>query len=61
MTTRLTNNKQFKDWSKTKAAETSFKIDAAKLWNSAPKEIKNAVALTAAKSAIIKFCNTLTI
>ena len=43
--TRSANNSHFKDWSKTKVAESSFTIDATKLWNIAPDTIKNAVSL----------------
>ena len=61
MTTRKTKHKQFKDWSKTKVAESSFTTDAAKLWNMAPKEIKNVVTISAAEAEIFKFCNSLPI
>ena len=43
---------------KSKAGSESVSIDAAKLWNNAPAEIKNALTLKGAKREIKKFCKT---
>ena len=49
----------WKDSAKTKAASESLSIDAAKLWNNAPTEIKTAPTLRVAKKAIKKYCKLL--
>ena len=56
---RQTTTKQWKDSAKTKAASESLSIDAARLWNNATVEIKNAPTLRGAKREIKKFCKTL--
>ena len=52
-------NRIFKDNCKYKKSESSFHIDAARLWNAAPKEITNATSLGTVKSAVLLFCKTL--
>ena len=44
-----------------KAASESIGIDSAKLWNLAPTEVKDALTLGMAKSAIKKYCKNLEI
>ena len=56
---RLNTTKMWKDSAKTKAASESLSIDAAKLWNNAPTEIKTAPTLRVAKKAIKKYCKLL--
>ena len=58
---RQSTVKLWKDSAKTKVASESFSIDAAKLWNNATDEIKNALTLRGAKREIKKFCKTLEI
>ena len=55
-TTRL-----WKENCRSKQASKSFTIDAARLWNKAPQEIKNALTINEAKKAIKKYCNNLPI
>ena len=58
---RQSTVKLWKESAKTKVASESFSIDAAKLWNNATDEIKNALTLRGAKREIKKFCKTLEI
>ena len=61
---RETRNKLervFVDWCTTKKAESSFLIDAAKLWNHSPNAIKMANSLTTAKNEILEYCRSLPI
>ena len=58
---RPKTTKKWKDYAKTKAASESIGIDCAKLWNSAPLEIKNANTLYGAKIEIKKFCRLIEI
>ena len=63
-TERDTRNKPervFLDWCKTKKAESSFHIDAAKLWNHCPNAIKMSNTLNTAKIEILKYCRNLPI
>ena len=46
---------------KTQSAQTSFVRDAGKVWNRAPRQIKEAVTLTEAKKEIKTYCKTLPI
>ena len=52
-------NRIFKDTCKFKKSESSFHVDAARLWNAAPAVIKSALTLHSAKKEIDKFCKTL--
>ena len=56
---RLQTNRVFNDTCKLKKSESSFHIDAARLWNAAPPEITNATSLGTAKSAIRLHCKKL--
>ena len=56
---RLQPNRIFKDRCKLKKSESSFHIDAARLWNAAPAAIKSTLTLYSAKKEIDKFCKTL--
>ena len=58
---RPNTTKIWKDSARSKAASESISIDSAKLWNLAPKEVKDAQTLWSAKSAIKKYCKTLEI
>ena len=49
---RTQTNRVFNDSAKLKIASHSFNIDAAKLWNQAPKSVTEAATLLAAKTAI---------
>ena len=52
-------NRLLKDNCKLKRNEASFSIDAARLWNAAPKEITEATSIEIAKTAIRRFCKNL--
>ena len=52
-------NRIFKDTCKLKKSESSFHVDAARLWNAAPAVIKSALTLHTAKNEIDKFCKSL--
>ena len=52
-------NRLLKDNCKLKRNEASFSIDAARLWNAAPKEITEATSIEVAKAAIRHFCKNL--
>ena len=54
-------NRTFNDYCRLQKSEYSFHVDAAKLWNYAPTEIKSALSLPLAKKAIDKFCHLLPI
>ena len=56
---RLQPNRVFNDTCRLKKSESSFNIDAARLWNAAPQEITNASSLNIAKKAIDLFCKNL--
>ena len=58
---RTTSIKEWKDDCKTKAASESVSRDTARLWNKAPKVIKEAHSLNQAKTEIKKFARTLEI
>ena len=56
-TERPTSIKQWKDSANLKIAQESFTIDAARLWNLAPTDIKQAESLQKAKTNIKKWCS----
>ena len=58
---RPTSVKQWKDNAKLKCAQESFTIDAGRLWNQAPQDIKVAETLRIAKTSIKKWCSQMTI
>ena len=58
---RASSIKFWKDDAKTLAAKMSFNRDAARLWNSAPEQIKNVSTLNGAKKEIKIYCNTFTL
>ena len=58
---REQENRIFNDQCRLKKFENSFHVDAAKLWNHSPAEIRNAVNLNAAKTEIENFCKNLPI
>ena len=49
----------FKDMSKLHKAESSFNIDAARIWNAAPKTVTSAITLSLAKKSILLFVKSL--
>ena len=51
----------FNDTARLRMSQSSFNIDAAKVWNRAPKEVQNATTLYGAKRAIKIFCKSLPI
>ena len=51
----------WKEDCRTKQAASSFTIAAARLWNKAPANIKEASTLNEAKRALKDFCKSLTI
>ena len=56
---RETTMKLWKDDTKVTSARESFIRDAAKLWNNAPLNVKNAKTLYAAKKETLIYCQTL--
>ena len=54
-------NRIFNDSCRLLKSEQSFHVDAAKLWNGAPLEIRSSLTISAAKSATTKYCLTLPI
>ena len=56
---RQKSNRVFDDNCRLKNSELSFHIDAARVWNAAPSEIRNATSLNIAKTEAIKFCKSL--
>ena len=56
---RPKTNRVFNDTCRLQRSESSFHIDAARIWNAAPQAIRNAKTLGAAKAEIGKFCGTL--
>ena len=59
--TRQTNRQTLREGGKTTQAERSFARDTGKVWNQAPKEIKESKTLGAAKNLIKTYCKTLPI
>ena len=60
-TLRPSSLKEVKDSARTKIGENSFCMSAARMWNSAPAEIKQCPTLTLAKKRIKEFCKTMPI
>ena len=58
---RPTTRKQMREGGKTRQSEESFVRDTSKLWNQAPKEIKEAQTIGAAKVPIKQYCKTMQI
>ena len=58
---RPTSIKQWKDYANLKIAQESFTIDAARLWNMAPLNIKQAESLQKAKTNIKIWCSQMTL
>ena len=52
-------NKIFNDNCRLKRSEQSFNVDAARLWNLAPMDIKNATTLNRAKTFIVNYAPNL--
>jgi hypothetical protein len=59
--TRACSGGKLKEEGTNKLSLKTFKCDASRLWNSAPKEIKDCLTLNSAKNAIKKFVQTLTV
>ena len=57
--TRASNENALMEYYGCKTFNSTFKNDAARLWNLAPAVIKNSVSLYSAKSQIKKFALTL--
>ena len=58
---RYRSNRIFNDSHKLKITESSFNTDAARIWNTAPDEIRCATTLAAAKKEIKKYAKSLPI
>ena len=58
---RTSENRIFKDTARLKMSNSSFNINAAKVWNAAPQEIKNASSMAEAKRCISKYAKSLPI
>ena len=56
---RPKSNRTFNDSFRLKKSEHSFNIDAARLWNAAPIDIRTATTLNIAKKLINSFCQSL--
>ena len=56
---RSKENRIFNDSAKLNVSKSSFNVDAARVWNSAPNQIRTAVTLAEAKRAIKLFAKTL--
>ena len=56
---RVSTVKLWKDDTRVASAKESFIRDAAKLWNNAPPNVKNAKSLRVAKRESLSFCKTL--
>ena len=54
-------NRVFNDSARLAMSQSSLNVDAAKVWNAAPVEVKQAVTLRGAKSAIKNYCKSLPI
>ena len=52
-------NRVLKDNCRLKKCESSFSVDAARLWNAAPTEITVALNLSMVKIAVRRFCKNL--
>ena len=58
---RPKSNRTFNESARLQVSMSSFSIDAGKLWNYAPQNIKSSVALCEAKRLIKIYCKTLPI
>ena len=58
---RAQSNRIYNDTCRLRKSESSFHKDAARLWNLAPMNIRNALSLEVAKKAIDKYCKSLPI
>ena len=58
---RPKTNRIFNDTARLKVSQSSFNIDAARIWNNAPEDVHNATTLSSAKRAIKTFCKSLPI
>ena len=56
---RPQTNRVVNDTCKLKKSEQSFNVDAARIWNLAPREITDARTLNGAKKLIDAYCKTL--
>ena len=52
-------NRTFNDGARLHMAETSFNVDAAKVWNAAPIQVTSAINIAQAKREIRKFVTSL--
>ena len=59
--TRTQQTRVFNDSCRLHKSESSFHVDAARVWNAAPNEIRNAASQTTAKNAAHKLCKSLPI
>ena len=59
--TRTQQTRVFNDSCRLHKSESSFHVDAARVWNAAPNKIRNAASQTTAKNAAHKFCKSLPI
>ena len=53
---RPKSNRVFNKNCRLQRFESSFHVDAARIWNAAPMAIRNAKSLATAKTKIVKFC-----
>ena len=58
---RLKPNREFNDICRLKNSELSFHIDAARVWNAAPSQIRCAKSLVVVRTEVKKFCKSLPI
>ena len=58
---RPRSNRIFNDTSRLQVSQSSFNIDAARVWNNATPDVQNATTLRRAKTAIRAHCKTLPI
>ena len=56
---RTQHNRVFRDDCRLRKSETSFHVDAARLWNATPEGIRTAINLEAAKKAADMYCRSL--
>ena len=56
---RPKSNRVFNDSSKLRVSKSSFSIDAARVWNTAPIQIRNAPTLAEAKRLIKQYAKSL--
>ena len=56
---RTRHNRVFNDSAKLMPSQSSFNVDAARVWNNAPQEVRGAKTLREAKTFIKKYCGSL--